>query len=181
MAIIGKLFITFGAIYGATFVKNFGEQDVGTWCDILHGVKKSQFNNAYRAITELKSDFITYPPNALQFKALCLRNELAGACKLSPGEYSNKTEVYNMQIGESIKQSRKDFRDKDFTVGGLLSGEELRGILTPQEVGKARNIFNTYAKFTPYLFCMYCMHCLRSSGNIHTFCAARKIRLEDYE
>ncbi|MGL6029433.1 MAG: hypothetical protein ACRC0B_02900 [Legionella sp.] len=61
-------------IYGQLFVKQFGTHDNGTWFDTLKGLTPKALEKGVERIKNLSGNgkFAEYPPNCLQFKALCL-------------------------------------------------------------------------------------------------------------
>ena len=61
------------AIYGALFVSKHGSQDNGVWYEILQRLTPKALESGLLRLKQLKGAkaFIDFPPNCLQFKALC--------------------------------------------------------------------------------------------------------------
>ncbi|HHF7367854.1 TPA: hypothetical protein ACPSKY_003003 [Legionella bozemanae] len=62
------------AIYGQLFISKYGEKDTGVWFAALKDLTpKALDSGVERLMTMSKSDkFCEFPPNCLQFRALCL-------------------------------------------------------------------------------------------------------------
>lgn len=61
-------------IYGALFLTKFGSKDNGTWLDALKGLTPKALESGMDRLKDLSGNgkFTEYPPNCLQFKALCM-------------------------------------------------------------------------------------------------------------
>lgn len=62
------------AIYGQLFVNKYGVQDSGIWLETLQDLTAKALESGVMRLKQLKGAkaFIDFPPNCLQFKALCL-------------------------------------------------------------------------------------------------------------
>jgi len=71
---IQKLWVAMTQIYGQLFVKKFGASDNGFWSEVLADLDEANIMHGLRKIKNLETDgkFDEFPPNALQFKKLCL-------------------------------------------------------------------------------------------------------------
>lgn len=60
-------------IYGQLFVKQYGTHDNGTWLEVLKTLTPKALESGMERIRNLSGNgkFAEYPPNCLQFKALC--------------------------------------------------------------------------------------------------------------
>lgn len=61
-------------IYGNLFLTKFGTHDNGTWFDTLKGLTPKALESGMERLRNLSGNgkFAEYPPNCLQFKALCM-------------------------------------------------------------------------------------------------------------
>lgn len=61
-------------IYGQLFLTKFGTHDNGTWFESLKGLTPKALESGMERLRNLSGNgkFAEYPPNCLQFKALCL-------------------------------------------------------------------------------------------------------------
>jgi len=61
-------------IYGQLFLTKFGTHDNGTWFDALEGLTPKALESGMDRLRDLSGNgkFTEYPPNCLQFKALCM-------------------------------------------------------------------------------------------------------------
>ena len=61
-------------IYGALFLTKFGPKDNGTWFDALKRLTPKALESGMERLRNLSGGgkFTEYPPNCLQFKALCM-------------------------------------------------------------------------------------------------------------
>jgi hypothetical protein len=61
-------------IYGHLFLNKFGPKDNGTWFDALNGLTPKALESGMDRLRNLSGNgkFTEYPPNCLQFKALCM-------------------------------------------------------------------------------------------------------------
>ncbi|KTD39635.1 hypothetical protein Lmor_0001, partial [Legionella moravica] len=61
-------------IYGTLFLTKFGTHDNGTWFDTLKGLTPKALESGMERLRNLSGNgkFAEYPPNCLQFKALCM-------------------------------------------------------------------------------------------------------------
>src|SRR4051812_46957134 len=71
---IAKLWIEMIGIYSQIFITKFGEVDSGTWYEVLRDLTPKALDTGLEKIRILSAgwQFIDYPPNALQFRAICL-------------------------------------------------------------------------------------------------------------
>ena len=62
------------AIYGPLFVSKYGMQDSGIWLEALQDLTAKALESGVMRLKQLKGAkaFIDFPPNCLQFRALCL-------------------------------------------------------------------------------------------------------------
>ncbi len=62
------------AIYGPLFVSKYGVQDNGVWLETLQDLTPKAIESGLFRLKKLKGAkaFIEFPPNCLQFRALCL-------------------------------------------------------------------------------------------------------------
>ena len=68
------LWVELTKIYGALFLTKFGTKDNGTWLDVLKDLTPKALESGMNRLKELAGNgkFAEYPPNSLQFKALCI-------------------------------------------------------------------------------------------------------------
>lgn len=61
-------------IYGQLFLTKFGTHDNGTWLDAFKGLTPKALESGMDRLKNLSGNgkFTEYPPNCLQFKALCM-------------------------------------------------------------------------------------------------------------
>jgi hypothetical protein len=71
---ISWLWVELTKIYGALFLTKSGPKDNGTWFDALKGLTPKALESGMERLRNLSGDgkFTEYPPNCLQFKALCM-------------------------------------------------------------------------------------------------------------
>ena len=68
------LWVQMTAIYGPLFVSKHGVQDNGIWLETLQDLTPKAMESGMLRLKQLKGAkaFIDFPPNCLQFRALCL-------------------------------------------------------------------------------------------------------------
>ena len=61
-------------MYGQLFVSKNGSKDNGTWFDVLKGLTPKALESGVERLKNLEANgkFLEFPPNCLQFKALCV-------------------------------------------------------------------------------------------------------------
>lgn len=71
---ISWLWIQLTSIYGPLFIHKHGSKDNGLWLEILNELTPLALESGLERIKKLSAGdkFAEYPPNCLQFKALCL-------------------------------------------------------------------------------------------------------------
>lgn len=71
---VSWLWVELTKIYGALFLTKFGTKDNGTWFDALKGLTPKALESGMDRLRDLAGNgkFAEYPPNSLQFKALCM-------------------------------------------------------------------------------------------------------------
>lgn len=71
---ISWLWMELTRIYGTLFVTKYGSKDNGTWFEALNDLTPKALESGMARLRNLSGEgkFIEYPPNCLQFKALCL-------------------------------------------------------------------------------------------------------------
>ena len=72
---ISWLWIQLSEIYGQLFITKFGAHDAnGTWLAALNGLTPKALESGIARLRDLANEgqFCQYPPNSLEFKALCL-------------------------------------------------------------------------------------------------------------
>lgn len=71
---ISWLWVELTKIYGALFITKFGQKDNGTWFETLKNLTPKALETGMDRLRNLSGEgrFIEYPPNCLQFKALCM-------------------------------------------------------------------------------------------------------------
>jgi hypothetical protein len=62
------------ALYGQLFISKHGEVDKGVWLKVLHDLTPKALESGIERLMSLShgKQFCEFPPNALQFRALCL-------------------------------------------------------------------------------------------------------------
>ena len=70
---IARLWIQMTSIYGTLFLNKHGRQDSGVWLDTLSGLTPLALESGIARLKSLSAGtkFCEFPPNCLQFKALC--------------------------------------------------------------------------------------------------------------
>ena len=71
---VSWLWMELTKIYGQLFLTKFGTHDNGTWFEALKGLTPKALESGMDRLRNLSGNgkFVEYPPNCLQFKALCL-------------------------------------------------------------------------------------------------------------
>ena len=71
---VSWLWMELTKIYGNLFLTKFGTHDNGTWFDTLKGLTPKALESGMERLRNLSGNgkFAEYPPNCLQFKALCM-------------------------------------------------------------------------------------------------------------
>lgn len=71
---IARIWVELTRIYGSFFVSKFGETDSGAWYDVLKDLTPKALDKGLEKIKTLQAgeQFIDFPPNAVQFRAICL-------------------------------------------------------------------------------------------------------------
>lgn len=71
---ISWLWMELTKIYGQLFLTKFGTHDNGTWFETLNGLTPIALESGMNRLKNLSGNgkFAEYPPNCLQFKAMCL-------------------------------------------------------------------------------------------------------------
>lgn len=71
---IAKLWLSLSDIYGDLFLSKNGVEDTGSWFETLKDLTPFALENGMEKLRSLKAgkEFLRYPPNCLEFRALCL-------------------------------------------------------------------------------------------------------------
>jgi len=62
------IWLRMSEMYGSAFVSQYGEKPTESWARLLTGISTEQIADGMERVTSLGSNF---PPNAIQFRALC--------------------------------------------------------------------------------------------------------------